>query len=124
MVKELEQNTGVVIDESKQIQEIELLQQTLAIAATFTAEPIAESLAFWMRELNIFNDIEFAPYNQIFQQLLDPTSLLNSNQSGFNIILIRLEDWGKYGSNELAAVTNNSHSHSQIAQTAAEFIQD
>lgn len=79
MVKELEQSTSVVVDNSNQIQAIDLLQQTIAIAATFTAEPIADSLAFWMRELNIVSDnsIEFAPYNQIFQQLLDPTSLLN-----------------------------------------------
>lgn len=123
MVKELEQSTSVV-DNSNQIQAI-LLQQTIAIAATFTAEPIADSLAFWMQELNIAqgNSIEFAPYNQIFQQLLDPTSLLNSNKSGFNIILVRLEDWGKYRNNEQKIVANNSNSHSQITQTAQEFIQ-
>lgn len=125
MVKELEQSTSVVVDNSNQIQAIDLLQQTIAIAATFTAESIADSLAFWMRELNIVSDnsIEFAPYNQIFQQLLDPTSLLNSNKSGFNIILVRLEDWGKYRNNERKTVANNSSAHSQITQTAQEFIQ-
>src|SRR5262249_12110058 len=37
--------------------------------------------------------IEFAPYNQVFQQLLDPRSLLSRNRRGLNIVLLRLEDW-------------------------------
>ncbi|MCA1601397.1 MAG: hypothetical protein LC776_07060, partial [Acidobacteria bacterium] len=52
-------------------------KQTIAITATFTAEPIEESLSFWMQELDISSEIEFAPYNQVFQQLLDPASLLS-----------------------------------------------
>ncbi|WP_208345332.1 HAD-IIIC family phosphatase, partial [Aetokthonos hydrillicola] len=68
----------------------------VAIASTFTAEPIQESLKFWMQELKIPHRIEFAPYNQVFQQLLDPTSLLSKNQNGINVILIRLEDWLRY----------------------------
>lgn len=68
----------------------------IAIAASFTAEPIEASLVFWMRELNIRAVVEFAPYNQIFQQLLDPVSLLSSNSNGINIILVRLEDWLRF----------------------------
>ncbi|MBV8884483.1 MAG: hypothetical protein JO235_10875, partial [Chroococcidiopsidaceae cyanobacterium CP_BM_RX_35] len=68
-------------------------QQNIAISATFTAEPIEESLAIWMQELNIPSAIQFAPYNQIFQQLLDPSSLLSQNQHGINIVLLRFEDW-------------------------------
>lgn len=68
----------------------------IAIAATFTAEPIAESLSFWADELNMPAAIEFAPYNQIFQQLLDPTSLLSRNQRGVNLILLRTEDWHRF----------------------------
>lgn len=66
---------------------------TLAIAATFTAEPIDESLNFWSRELKIPLRIEFAPYNQVFQQLLYSSSLMYKNNSGMNVILIRFEDW-------------------------------
>ena len=40
-------------------------KQTIAITATFTAEPVEESLDFWMKELNIPARIEFAPYNQV-----------------------------------------------------------
>ncbi len=72
---------------------MEKKQTHLAIAATFTAEPIEQSLNFWMQELEIETKIEFAPYNQIFQQLLDPTSLFANNQQGINLVLVRLQDW-------------------------------
>jgi len=65
----------------------------IAITATFTAEPLEQPLAFWTEQLNIWSKIEFAPYNQAFQQLLDPSSLLATNQTGINLILIRFEDW-------------------------------
>lgn len=124
MVKQLK-HTSVVPGDSNRVQEKELIQPKLAIAATFTAEPIAESLAFWMQQLNITSDnnIEFAPYSQIFQQLLDPTSLLLNNKSGWNIILVRLEDWGKYRDCALNLVSNNSNGREQITQTVAEFTQ-
>jgi len=66
---------------------------TIAITATFTAEPIEESLAFWMRKFNVPARIVFAPYNQVFQQLLDPSSLLHSNRDGLNVLMVRFEDW-------------------------------
>ncbi|MBD2088290.1 HAD-IIIC family phosphatase [Microcoleus sp. FACHB-1515] len=66
---------------------------TLAIASTFTSEPIAESLSFWMEKLAISTTVEFASYNQIFQQLLDSSSLLSTNSQGINIICLRVEDW-------------------------------
>jgi len=68
-------------------------KQTVAVAATFTAEPIEESLAFWMKQLGMPAKFEFAPYNQVFQQLLDAVSLLNTNADCFNVVLVRLEDW-------------------------------
>jgi len=66
----------------------------LAISATFTAEPIEQMLAFWVQELGLRSTIQFAPYNQVFQQLLEPTSLLarnknRQNESAINILLIR-----------------------------------
>jgi FkbH-like protein len=67
----------------------------LAIAATFTSEPIAAALTFWMQELALSLAVEFAPYNQVFQQLLDPTSLLSTN-AGVNVVLVRFEDWLRF----------------------------
>ncbi|MEO0683548.1 MAG: HAD-IIIC family phosphatase [Cyanobacteria bacterium J06649_11] len=67
--------------------------QKLAIAASFTSEPVLDSLDFWMQEIGIPCSIEFAPYNQIFQQLLDGNSITLQNEEGVNLILIRFEDW-------------------------------
>jgi natural product biosynthesis luciferase-like monooxygenase protein/amino acid adenylation domain-containing protein/HAD superfamily phosphatase (TIGR01681 family) len=68
-------------------------QQLIAVVATFTAEPVEEPLSFWMDQLDMPSEIVFAPYSQVFQQLLDPTSLLATNNFGINVILVRFEDW-------------------------------
>ncbi|MBI4876494.1 MAG: HAD-IIIC family phosphatase [Acidobacteria bacterium] len=65
----------------------------IAISATFTAEPVEESLRFWIEELGWRDTVRFAPFNQVFQQLLDPTSLLAANADGVNVLLVRLRDW-------------------------------
>nr|VFJ65121.1 MAG: HAD-superfamily phosphatase, subfamily IIIC/FkbH-like domain-containing protein [Candidatus Kentron sp. FW] len=72
-----------------------ITRKTLAIAATFAAEPVKDPLDFWIRELDLPFEVSFAPYNQVFQQLLDPESLLSKNQTGINVVLARLMDWGK-----------------------------
>jgi FkbH-like protein/FkbM family methyltransferase len=66
---------------------------TLAIAANFTAEPIEESLRFWGDHFGMRLQIEFAPYNQVFQQLLDPGSPFRANRDGVNVVLLALEEW-------------------------------
>ncbi|MEM6457268.1 MAG: HAD-IIIC family phosphatase, partial [Acidobacteriota bacterium] len=66
---------------------------TLAVASTFTAEPIAPALAFWADRLGAPDAaIRFAPYNQVLQQLLTPSSPLRRNRRGANLLLVRLED--------------------------------
>jgi amino acid adenylation domain-containing protein/FkbH-like protein len=74
-------------------------KQTVAITSTFTAEPLEAPLAFWMKELGIRSEVTFAPYNQVFQQLLDPASLVLRNRDGFNVILLRLTDWQRFEEN-------------------------
>lgn len=69
----------------------DLLQ--IAIAATFTAEPLERPLSFWIHELGWEGRVAFAPYNQVFQQLLNRSSILRSNQNGINVVLARLEDF-------------------------------
>ena len=68
-------------------------KQNLHLVATFTAEPVEESLSFWIKKLELSATVSFAPYNQVFQQLLDPASQLATNQRGLNVVLLRLEDW-------------------------------
>jgi len=94
---------------------------SLAIAATFTAEPIERTLTFWMNELGFTSELQFAPYNQVFQQLLEPTSLLQRNKSNqnvlpINILLLRLEDW--IGSGEISG----NETYLQLEATIADFI--
>lgn len=73
-------------------------KQTLAISATFTADPLESSLNYWMEKLSLPSQIQFSPYNQVFQELLNPDSQINQNKDGFNTILIRPEDWVRFES--------------------------
>jgi aspartate racemase len=82
-------------------------QQMIAVAATFTAEPVEESLKYWLRELRIPGRVEFAPYNQVFQQLLDPTSVFSTNRRGLNVVLVRFEDWQQFGHETAEETTGN-----------------
>lgn len=79
---------------TNQLQESALLPPMLSvnICASFVAEPIQESLEYWSEELDLPIKVAFAPYNQLFQQLLDPESLLHKN-TGINVLFIRVEDW-------------------------------
>jgi FkbH-like protein len=72
----------------------------LAISATFTAEAIQPALAFWMRELGLSDEIRFAAYNQVFQELLDPAGLLARNAGGVNVVLVCFDDWPAAGAAE------------------------
>ncbi|HEX6287623.1 MAG TPA: amino acid adenylation domain-containing protein, partial [Herpetosiphonaceae bacterium] len=94
--------------------------QTIAVAATFTAEPVAEPLSFWLEKLSIAARIEFAPYSQVFQQLLDPASLLAANRGGVNVVLVRLEDWLKRADEE-AATSSRSDPYAGVEQTALDL---
>ena len=66
---------------------------SIVISATFTADAVEPVLAFWMRELSFDYRIRMAPYNQVFQLLLDPVGALASNSGGVNVVLVRFEDW-------------------------------
>lgn len=74
-----------VADEKRQV--------SLQIAANFTAEPLEDALKFWGDHFGVPIHLEFAPYNQIYQQLLDTDSAFRKNRDGVNIILLRLEEW-------------------------------
>ena len=68
-------------------------RRLIALAANFTAEPVSESLGFWLTGVGLPCDVEHAPFDQVFQQLLDPASLLGANRGGANVILVRLDLW-------------------------------
>ncbi|MFB9329945.1 amino acid adenylation domain-containing protein [Paenibacillus aurantiacus] len=64
----------------------------LVISATFTADGIGRRIEAWTERFGIRLHAEIAPYNQVFQQLLDRQSTLAEND-GINLLLIRFEDW-------------------------------
>jgi FkbH-like protein len=99
-------------------------QEIINIAATFTAEPLEEPLRHWMRELQTPVAVHFAPFNQVFQQLLNPASLLRSNPGGLNLLLIRLEDWLAAGTDSFTeeartAMTRNANEFAQAMRASA-----
>lgn len=71
-------------------------RRVYTVSASFTAEPLEAPLRFWLDQLDLAADIAFAPYNQIFQQLLDPHSQLARNDFGANLVLLRFEDWTRF----------------------------
>jgi FkbH-like protein len=75
--------------------------RAIAISATFTAEAIEAALAFWAGELGLPLEIRFAGYNQLFQELLSPSGVFARNR-GFNVALVRLDDWLTAGAAESA----------------------
>jgi FkbH-like protein len=95
----------------------------LAISATFTAEPIAAPLEFWLSRLALSARVEFASYNQVFQELLDPDSLIGRNRDGINVILVRFEDWCRSTGAEPGAKGLSRDGQHQIERNVEDLLQ-
>ncbi len=67
--------------------------QSLVISATFTADPVGAPLEYVLRLIGLPSVVQMAPYNQVFQQLLDPSSPLAANAASTSVLLVRLEDF-------------------------------
>ena len=90
-------------------------QLLCTVTANFTAEPIAEFLDFWFSRLHMSPvRLAFSPYNQVFQELLTPASLLACDAPGANLMLVRLEDWARESATD--------EQTDVIAKTTREFI--
>ncbi|MEO6546899.1 MAG: amino acid adenylation domain-containing protein [Ferruginibacter sp.] len=85
----------------------------LNIAASFVVEPMQEYIEYWSNEFELDVEVSFAPYNQVFQQLINPNSLLNTG-TGINVLFIRIEDWlrdqGKSTASEQVTLLNEAYS--------------
>ena len=66
------------------------------LAATFTAEPLEDTLRHLTTKIGLDAKVQFARYNQVFQELLNPHSLVGSATSGMAALLLRIEDWFRY----------------------------
>ncbi|HVY71223.1 MAG TPA: FkbM family methyltransferase, partial [Verrucomicrobiae bacterium] len=65
----------------------------VVLASNFTVDPVQDSLEFWGDYLGLPVDVSIAPYDQVIQELLNSSSQLRQNGSGFNAILLNLGDW-------------------------------
>ncbi len=68
----------------------------ICISATFTAEPIQPVLEFWARQLGEPWPVQFAPFNQVLQTVLDPSGLFVQNRDGVNVLLVRPSDLAQF----------------------------
>ena len=109
------QKQTTLINEGKQP---ELLNNPLSvtICSSFVAEPLQEYIDYWSGELSIDTKVNFAPYNQVFQQLLNMESALLEN-TGINVLLLRVEDWLRD-----QPATNGQEQIAILKQTYAELI--
>jgi len=91
----------------------------VVLAANFVAEGVRESFDFWMRNRMIAGTITFAPFDQVFQQLLDASSRLRS--AHFAVILIQLERWWPDGGRpDCSALMGTCESFIQALNTASQ----
>ncbi|MEK5466403.1 condensation domain-containing protein [Paenibacillus sp. FSL R7-0210] len=65
----------------------------MTVVSSFESEPVGEPMEFWLDKFQISYKLQFAPYSQVFQQLIDDTGLLCRSSQGIGILLLRLEDW-------------------------------
>ncbi|MGH9633040.1 MAG: HAD-IIIC family phosphatase, partial [Bryobacteraceae bacterium] len=85
-------------------------------SATFTAEPIQPVVSFWGKQLNTDFAVSFAPYNQLYQTLLDPIGEFARNQNGVNVLLVRLEDLSQFDTWDEAAIGKLEESVRQLVE--------
>ena len=69
---------------------------SVCLAGTFTLEPLESALSLLAKTVSLSPSLVFAPYNQVFQGLLSPSSTLRTNGGGLNVLLIRPEDWLRF----------------------------
>ncbi len=91
---------------------------TIVVAASFTADPLSDVIAFWSRELGQPLEVRLAPYNQVFQELLDPGSGTAANVGGLNVIAVRVEDWGLTAGRSLEGAAREAEGKAREFATA------
>ena len=99
-------------------------QEKLVLSATFTADLLRDSLEFWNQKLDAQLNIEFSPYNQVFQELLNPNSLTRKNSAGINVILLKLDDWLRYEAQQEENLNYDSNSESETFEDQFSHQQD
>jgi FkbH-like protein/FkbM family methyltransferase len=107
------------LDRTEPKKDAETSKTQIVVASTFTAEPVRDPLEFWGDYFGLPVQASFAPYNQVFQELLDPSSQMRRNKDGVNAVLLNLGDWVadgrlhhlKIGREKAAACFGNHERH-------------
>jgi thioester reductase-like protein/FkbH-like protein len=68
------------------------LRRRIALASTFTADPLIPIIVGWGRLFECPFEVEPSPYGQVIQPLLDPASPLRSEDVVARVLLVRLVD--------------------------------
>ncbi|MEX6633168.1 HAD-IIIC family phosphatase [Hyphococcus lacteus] len=72
----------------------------LVVSATFTADLLNDVANFLAHDVGVPAGFTIAPYGQVFQQLLDPMSVLRQNNKSANVVCIRWIDLVQHASTE------------------------
>ncbi len=67
---------------------------TLAIGASFTADPLHDFAPFWSRILGASVEFSLTPAANLYQSLLRPESALNDQRAAARVLLVRWSDLG------------------------------
>ncbi|WP_197359194.1 HAD-IIIC family phosphatase, partial [Streptomyces clavuligerus] len=70
-----------------------MTRDLITVAATFTADPLLPLLRDALEHIEAPHHVESAPYGQLVEQLLSPSSRFARNTRGVNAGLIRVADW-------------------------------
>ncbi len=97
-------------------------QLTVAVAASFTPDLVRPAITHWLGELGIAHAVEIAPYNQLFQELIDPASLFGKSRGGINVALIRLGDFARREGEGYARATGEGESAETLARNVDELL--
>ena len=98
------------------------LTLSVAVAANFTPDLVRPAVAHWLGELGISHAIEIAPYNQLFQELIDPASLFGRARAGINVALIRLGEWARREGEGHARLGAEDESSEALARNVDELV--
>jgi FkbH-like protein len=93
--------------------------RSIIVAANYTVDPLIDVLDYWSSRHVLYQVCRAAPYDQVFQLLLDPESSLRLNRGGTNVILLRLEDWARARSPE--AISEFDEFAQRLEENVAEF---